>query len=182
MIQIVDPTCLVWAVLRLYLMTFVCLITLSVCLLYSLLRLAKCTDASEASILCSLAGCAFYGIVISSLWKDEAEQNSNCKAEPIELEVHTVSSSILADMEGEMKMILRRIMTFPCPICLEEFQEGDSVSHGVCGHGFHADCIRPWTEMRKTCCPMCRQHLLRKSHDNLFTSLVQDVRNSVSFS
>jgi hypothetical protein len=40
------------------------------------LRLIKCQDASEASILCALAGCAFYGIVVSSLWKEDMEQQN----------------------------------------------------------------------------------------------------------
>jgi Ring finger domain len=67
---------LLWAILQLYVSTLLCLIPLSICLLYSLLRLIKCQDASEASILCALAGCAFYGIVVSSLWKEDMEQQN----------------------------------------------------------------------------------------------------------
>jgi Ring finger domain len=94
---------LLWAVLRLYVTTLICLVPLSVCLLYSLLRLIKCDDASEASLLCSLAGCAFYGIIISTLWREDMESSTPSSsplgkpsASPIALKVYTVVSSLVA--------------------------------------------------------------------------------------
>ena len=58
----------------------------------------------------------------------------------------------------------------PCPICLqvidpvqcqdEQQEQGDKVSSAAlkvlqCGHRFHASCLGPWLE-RKRSCPMCR--------------------------
>ena len=159
MIQIVDPSCLIWAILRLYVTTLICLIPLSICLLYSLLRLIKCNDASEASILCSLAGCAFYGIVISSLWREDTETvQQRPKATPIVLKVYTVST-LEGDANGEYREL--RDMSSPCAICLDVYEEGDKISQGErCNHAFHAMCISKWTELRNTACPCCRQHLL----------------------
>lgn len=144
MLQVVDPSSLLWAILRLYVTTLICLIPLSICLLYSLLRLIKCTDASEASILCSLAGCAFYGIVISSLWREDLQSQSKTKAPPIVLKVYTLSSESNEDDDGDDSIRPRKRcdMMSPCPICLEEFSDGDKVCYGEqCDHFYHACCI-----------------------------------------
>lgn len=178
MIQIVDPSCLIWAILRLYVTTLICLIPLSICLLYSLLRLIKCNDASEASILCSLAGCAFYGIVISSLWKEDMEAvQQRPKAAPIVLKVYTLST--LAGDEHEESRELRD-MSSPCAICLGEYEAGDKISQGErCNHAFHAMCISKWTELRNTACPCCRQHLLSQ-HSIIMTSVIEEARLSAA--
>lgn len=180
MVQTVDPTCLIWAILRLYVTTLICLIPLSICLLYSLLRLIKCNDASEASILCSLAGCALYGIVISSLWKEDMEAvQQRPKAAQIVLKVYTLSATGDNDPTTHADTRYLRDMTSPCPVCLEEYEFGDDVSYGErCNHAYHADCIRQWTERRQTACPCCRQHLL--SHQNIvISSILDEVRLSV---
>jgi Ring finger domain len=183
MIQIVDPSCLIWAILRLYVTTLICLIPLSICLLYSLLRLIKCNDASEASILCALAGCAFYGIVISSLWKEDMEViQQRQKEQSIRLKVYTLSKSVSGETEiGDESRELRD-MSSPCPICLDDYEEGNEISFGErCNHVFHAGCINRWTDLRHTACPCCRQHLL--SRENIaISSIVEEVRLSLVFS
>lgn len=188
MIQIVDPTSLAWAILRLYVTTLICLVPLSVCLLYSLLRLLQCGDASEASVLCSLAGCAFYGIVLSSLLKEGVQgtstQNNSSnkpKGPPIVLKVYALSKSLEDTSTDDKDPFLSdgaRDMSSPCPICLEGYEAGNRVSYGEqCEHAFHAACIGQWTELLKTDCPCCRQGLLKKN-DLLTSSLVESVTMS----
>jgi Ring finger domain len=106
---------LLWAILQLYVSTLLCLIPLSICLLYSLLRLIKCQDASEASILCALAGCAFYGIVVSSLWKEDMEQQqqnqrhkSTLTTTPIVLSLYNITKIRFDDNDSDGLLHLER--------------------------------------------------------------------------
>lgn len=189
MMQVVDPSSLAWAIVRLYVTTLICLVPLTACLLYSLLRLSQCNDASEASILCSLAGCALYGIVISSLWKEDMQglsssvlhqrstnnNGSKSSASPISLKVFRLANSVDKkgvvgvddgddeDDDDNNSLLLpeARDMSAPCPICLEGYAEGNLVSCGEqCPHTFHAHCIGQWTELGHTNCPCCREGLL----------------------
>jgi len=184
MIQLVDPSSLAWAILRLSVTTFICLVPLSVCLLYSLLRLLQCSDASEASILCSLAGCAFYGIVISTLWKEDMQggggtQNPSNKPKgpPIVLKVYTLSKCAKgSDDDFTANNKEAKDMSSPCPICLEGYEEGNLVSYGEqCQHAFHAVCIGQWTKFFNTSCPCCRRHLLQPQNSDLLSSIVESV-------
>ncbi|KAI9098902.1 hypothetical protein DFS34DRAFT_619322 [Phlyctochytrium arcticum] len=44
-----------------------------------------------------------------------------------------------------------------CPICLENFEEGEPVRELLpCQHYFHGPCIEPWVTQRKGICPLCR--------------------------
>lgn len=46
-----------------------------------------------------------------------------------------------------------------CPICLNTFQVGDTVSKArTCGHMYHEECLAIWLS-KKTSCPYCRQDL-----------------------
>ncbi|KAI3721386.1 hypothetical protein L2E82_32396 [Cichorium intybus] len=43
-----------------------------------------------------------------------------------------------------------------CPICLEEYKDGDNVGRmEKCGHDYHVDCIKKWLLMKKLC-PICK--------------------------
>jgi Ring finger domain len=180
MIHLVDPSSLAWAIVRLYVTTLVCLVPLSVCLLYSLLRLLQCSESSETTVLCSLAGCAFYGIVISSLWKEDMGISSiqkKTKAAPMALKVFKMSKFAASDGGDENAgSILPEGLcdvSVPCPICLERFVEENLVSYGeLCQHAFHAACISQWMDLLHSSCPYCRQELQKRSEMDLFTSLV----------
>ncbi|XP_031418972.2 E3 ubiquitin-protein ligase RNF126-like isoform X2 [Clupea harengus] len=45
-----------------------------------------------------------------------------------------------------------------CPVCKEDYSEGESVRQLPCNHLFHNDCIVPWLEQHDTC-PVCRKSL-----------------------
>jgi len=45
-----------------------------------------------------------------------------------------------------------------CPICLEEYEEGDKCGVLPCKHNFHDACLRQWTNVNSSC-PLCRLHL-----------------------
>ena len=42
-----------------------------------------------------------------------------------------------------------------CQICLEDIEK-DKLKTGRCGHNFHMDCIKQWTDQGKKECPLCR--------------------------
>lgn len=41
-----------------------------------------------------------------------------------------------------------------CPICIEPFEEGETVSNLSCGHTYKPQCIRDWLR-KESRCPMC---------------------------
>lgn len=43
-----------------------------------------------------------------------------------------------------------------CPICLDEFAEGECLNVLPCGHYYHMSCIQPWLQHRSAECPMCK--------------------------
>jgi hypothetical protein len=43
-----------------------------------------------------------------------------------------------------------------CPVCLEDFADGDRVRRVGCHHLFHVDCIDPWLR-KHPACPVCRE-------------------------
>ncbi|OQR97926.1 hypothetical protein ACHHYP_09431 [Achlya hypogyna] len=45
-----------------------------------------------------------------------------------------------------------------CPICLVDFNPGESLRHLTCGHPFHPQCIDEWLRKNFTC-PMCKRDL-----------------------
>ena len=45
-----------------------------------------------------------------------------------------------------------------CPICLEEFNENETVIELSCKHTFHKDCIKKWFENNHSC-PTCRKKI-----------------------
>jgi hypothetical protein len=50
----------------------------------------------------------------------------------------------------------------PCTICMEDFEKEESLkSLKICGHYFHATCIREWLKADvKATCPNCRASVL----------------------
>ena len=45
-------------------------------------------------------------------------------------------------------------MTEECSICFEDMDEATKINK--CGHAFHHDCIKEWTEINQSC-PICRE-------------------------
>lgn len=129
------------------LMYMLTLLSITLCLFYCLLQVIRSNGASDASILLSLAGCAFYGIVISSYLFQRDDQLQG--ADPVvNLPAHTLTERPANSSSC-------------CPICLEKFEAGDQISYGQqCRHAFHTGCIRNWTvHSQRNDCPCCREPL-----------------------
>mmetsp|Transcript_7129 Transcript_7129/g.9775 ORF Transcript_7129/g.9775 Transcript_7129/m.9775 type:complete len:258 (-) Transcript_7129:159-932(-) len=60
----------------------------------------------------------------------------------------------------EYKLDLKQVekLTSGCPVCQDDFKEGETVKQLPCGHYFHSDCIVPWLKLHASC-PTCRQQL-----------------------
>jgi hypothetical protein len=48
-----------------------------------------------------------------------------------------------------------------CAICIDEYQDGDSLQVLPCTHKFHSDCIVPWLTERQASCPLCKHDITR---------------------
>ena len=46
-----------------------------------------------------------------------------------------------------------------CSICIDDFEEGDTLRRLPCGHTFHQHCIDPWLRYRNAICPNCKLQL-----------------------
>lgn len=44
-----------------------------------------------------------------------------------------------------------------CAICLDAYEEGDSLTALPCHHSFHTHCIRPWLSGKSALCPLCKK-------------------------
>lgn len=49
-----------------------------------------------------------------------------------------------------------------CAICLETYEEGDSLTGLPCRHSFHTHCIGPWLSGKSVLCPMCKTEAFGK--------------------
>ncbi|KAL2827421.1 hypothetical protein BDW59DRAFT_57426 [Aspergillus cavernicola] len=45
-----------------------------------------------------------------------------------------------------------------CAICMECFEDDDSIRSLTCGHIFHATCLDPWFTKRQARCPLCKTY------------------------
>lgn len=46
-----------------------------------------------------------------------------------------------------------------CPICFEEFQDGEPIKRTPCRHLFHEQCLGKWLTDYGKLCPLCRENL-----------------------
>jgi hypothetical protein len=63
----------------------------------------------------------------------------------------------LRTLTSDDELLTRRTDGKPrhCPICLENYQEGQQVRTIPCFHSFHKDCIDPWL-LQRAVCPVCK--------------------------
>lgn len=132
---------------------------------YSLLQLIKWKGASDEIILISLAGCAMYGLLLSSSLQDgdddTVRNHPNNSRRIIDLPVHRYTTRQQGQNDDR------------CVFCWEPYQTGDSVSYGPsCRHMYHAQCVHKWTSTQKRRdCPYCRCSLLQQQRFVAFEEL-----------
>ena len=52
-----------------------------------------------------------------------------------------------------------------CAICVEDFQDEDTVRVLPCNHYFHPECIDPWLTDHSSLCPLCKQRIPRQGEE-----------------
>lgn len=57
-------------------------------------------------------------------------------------------------------------MNESCPICLDEFNQGEVLNELPCGHCYHIACIQPWLQYRSPYCPLCKLDVREEYHSN----------------
>lgn len=48
-----------------------------------------------------------------------------------------------------------------CPICLDEYKEGDILRGLYCSHQFHEICLKEWVKKKREC-PLCKTKIIIK--------------------
>ena len=56
-------------------------------------------------------------------------------------------------------IVEKKLIDYECLICLEDFNERETVSLINCGHMYHTQCIYSWFLTRRTC-PLCDTELI----------------------
>ncbi|OXU24842.1 hypothetical protein TSAR_015111 [Trichomalopsis sarcophagae] len=51
-----------------------------------------------------------------------------------------------------------------CPVCIRDFETGNTAKALPCEHNFHKECIEPWLEKTNSC-PLCRYELPTDDED-----------------
>lgn len=78
------------------------------------------------------------------------------------LELGSMAVSTGLDVRQIARMPAARFLSanevVECSVCLDEVEEGNMVLRLVCGHVFHAECIRKWL-LRAARCPSCRREV-----------------------
>lgn len=64
-----------------------------------------------------------------------------------------------APLTASTPLVLSEDDDSTCPICFEDFEDGQILRVLPCNHRFHALCVDPWLLNSSTHCPMCRVDL-----------------------
>lgn len=73
---------------------------------------------------------------------------------------YTFVSAILPYFLLEGKKYDSQTIDTSCPICLQHFEQWDSVFLMSCRHVFHKDCIMNWLKVHPRC-PMCLRNFIK---------------------
>ncbi|BCS21033.1 putative RING finger protein [Aspergillus puulaauensis] len=96
-----------------------------------------------------------------------AHQEANCKETEVDLNTSQGPASPSADADDKEteqndKSVENGILSShgnshnECAICMEDFDDDDSIRALTCAHVFHATCLDPWFTKRQARCPLCK--------------------------
>jgi hypothetical protein len=59
-----------------------------------------------------------------------------------------------------------------CPICIEDFAQGDHLAGLECGHQYHEKCFEDWMKSGHLSCPTCRARPQRNTRAGRFAQVI----------
>jgi len=60
--------------------------------------------------------------------------------------------------DTDQYIVEKKLIGYECLICLEEYDEGQTLTVIKCGHLYHTPCLNSWFIKKKTC-PLCDEQL-----------------------
>ena len=98
-------------------------------------------------IIISIIAPSLVMILLYSLWRVRRRQLRNRERAPVSVVV-TLPVRIYSKVEKQEDET--------CPICLDDFKDGDEIRILPCKHEYHSSCIDQWLTTRKRFCPLCK--------------------------
>eukprot|EP00871_Galdieria_phlegrea_P002164 jgi/Galph1/2949/GphlegSOOS_G1619.1 len=96
--------------------------------------------------------------------QDELEDDNNGRLADLRRNILAMDPSYFGTPPASKKA-LEKLESFhftktgnSCPVCAEEYQQGDEGKKLPCKHIYHSKCILPWLNQHNTC-PLCRYEL-----------------------
>ena len=119
------------------------------------------TDPSVNTIFSS----SMFGFPSSSIYRESPNLTRIMQETLMDSRQNRYKNVLSKDGEEEIKTVTFQKDKFPnesCPMTLNDFKEGDSLSQLPCGHVFESEAIMKWLKNEKASCPICRKALKSK--------------------
>jgi hypothetical protein len=96
------------------------------------------------------------------LSKDVVDAGVKLTNSPVPVPARTLPALFRCTMRSRPSLDHRSLNCLECSICLDGFENSQSVGQTPCKHVFHQSCLERWLTRFKGSCPLCQTSLKRK--------------------